>query len=111
MWTHGDVYQFAATSGIHDEHSLVAAQKLQCSSLLGMTYLLLRDYNILPKKELHWSLWVAHIAEIWGSTSPNSRGSGSQDLHSEAHARAAGTVAGLYLGLVTVIIMSSWGMI
>ena len=24
-----------------------------------MTYFLLRDYNILPKKELHSSLWVA----------------------------------------------------
>ena len=23
-----------------------------------MTYFLLRDYNILPKKELHWSPWV-----------------------------------------------------
>ena len=23
-----------------------------------MTYFLLRDYNLLPKKELHWSPWV-----------------------------------------------------
>ena len=25
---------------------------------LVMTYFLLRDYNLLPKKELHWSPWV-----------------------------------------------------
>ena len=34
------------------------AQRLQCSSCLVMTYFLFRDYNILPKKELRWSLWV-----------------------------------------------------
>ena len=33
-------------------------QRLQCSSFLVMTYFGLRDYNILPKKELHWRLWV-----------------------------------------------------
>ena len=33
-------------------------QRLQCSSFLGMTYLLLRGYNILPKKEQLLSLWV-----------------------------------------------------
>ena len=27
-------------------------------SVLVMTYFLLRDYNTLPKKELHWSPWV-----------------------------------------------------
>ena len=32
-------------------------QRLQCSSFLVMTYFL-RDYNILPKKELLLSLWV-----------------------------------------------------
>ena len=35
-----------------------ATQRLQCSSFLVMTYFLLRDCNILPKKELHSSLWV-----------------------------------------------------
>ena len=33
-------------------------QRLQCSSFLVMTYFLLGDENILPKKELHSSLWV-----------------------------------------------------
>ena len=33
-------------------------QRLQCSPFLVMTYFLLRDYNILPKEELLWSLWV-----------------------------------------------------
>ena len=37
-------------------------QRLKWSSFLVMTYFLLGDYNILPKKELHWSLWVyTHI--------------------------------------------------
>ena len=36
----------------------VYTQRLQCSSFLVMAYFLLRDYNILPKKELLWSLWV-----------------------------------------------------
>ena len=38
-------------------------QRLQCSSLLVMTYFPLRDYNILPKKELRWSLCVCSC--IW----------------------------------------------
>ena len=33
-------------------------QRLHCSSFSVMTYLWLRDYIILPKKELHSSLWV-----------------------------------------------------
>ena len=33
-------------------------QRLQCSSFLVMTYFLLRDYDILPKKELLLRLWV-----------------------------------------------------
>ena len=45
---------------------MVHTQGLQCSSFLLMTYLLLRDYNILPKKELHLSLWVYHIGIIGG---------------------------------------------
>ena len=32
--------------------NLFIAQGLQCSSFLVMTYYLLRDYNVLPKKEL-----------------------------------------------------------
>ena len=36
-------------------------QGLQCSSFLVMTYFLLRDDNILPKTELHWSPWVAFL--------------------------------------------------
>ena len=31
----------------------VYTQRLQCSSFLGMTYFLLREYNLVPKKELH----------------------------------------------------------
>ena len=36
-------------------------QRLQCSSFLVMACFLLRNYDILPKKELHWSLWVVSI--------------------------------------------------
>ena len=37
----------------------ILTQRLLCSSFLVMTYFWLRDdYNILPKKELHSSLWV-----------------------------------------------------
>ena len=36
---------------------LLSTKGLQCSSFLVMTYFLLRDYNILPKKELQWSPW------------------------------------------------------
>ena len=36
----------------------LTTQRLQCSSFLGMTYFLLREHNILPKKELHSSLCV-----------------------------------------------------
>ena len=32
--------------------------RLQCSSFLVMTYVLLREYNLLPKEELHLSLWA-----------------------------------------------------
>ena len=32
-----------------------------------MTYFPLGDYNILPKKELHWSLWVVIMAIIIGT--------------------------------------------
>ena len=35
-----------------------STQELECSSFLVMTYFLLRDYNVLPKKELLWSPWV-----------------------------------------------------
>ena len=38
--------------------SLVFTQRLQSSSVLVTTYLLLRGYNIQPKKEPHWSPWV-----------------------------------------------------
>ena len=34
---------------------LVHTQRLQCSFCLVMAHFLLRGYNILPKKELHWS--------------------------------------------------------
>ena len=36
----------------------VFTQRLQRSSSLVMTFRLLRDCNILPKKDLHLSLWV-----------------------------------------------------
>ena len=36
----------------------VPTHRLQSSSFLVMTYFLLRDYNIQPKKELLWSPWV-----------------------------------------------------
>ena len=44
---------------------LEPTQRLQCSSFLVMTHSLLRDSNILPKKELHVSLWVYQL--IWES--------------------------------------------
>ena len=37
---------------------IIITQRLQSSSFLDMTYFFLRDYNIQPKKELLWSLWV-----------------------------------------------------
>ena len=40
--------------------SRVGTQRLQSSSLLVMTYFLLRDYNIQPKRELLWSLRVSN---------------------------------------------------
>ena len=33
-----------------------------------MAYFLLRDYNILPKKELHWSLGVRTGSKFWTSS-------------------------------------------
>ena len=42
----------------------VSTQRLQCSSFLVMTYFLLKDYNILAKKELHSSLWVKTAVNI-----------------------------------------------
>ena len=55
----------------HDNHSIYIqhyhsnndnnTHRLQCSSLLVMTYFLLRGYNILPKEELLLSLWVIRI--------------------------------------------------
>ena len=35
-----------------------STQRLQCSPCLFMTYFPLRGYKILPKTELHWSIWV-----------------------------------------------------
>ena len=35
--------------------------RLQCSSVLVMTYFLLREYNVLPRKELYSSLWIQAI--------------------------------------------------
>ena len=37
-----------------------------------MTYFLLRDYNILPKKELHWSPWVAFQMQLHSDHSDGS---------------------------------------
>ena len=39
----------------------VGTQRLQSSSFFVMTFFLLRDHNIQPKKELLWSLWVVFI--------------------------------------------------
>ena len=38
--------------------AFLLGQRLQCSSFLVLACFLLRDFNILPKKELHSSLWV-----------------------------------------------------
>ena len=39
-------------------HHRTLPQGLQCSSFLVMADFILSDQNILPEKELHWSLWV-----------------------------------------------------
>ena len=44
----------------------VHTQRLQCSSFLAMTYFLLRDYNILSKKEPHSSPWVYRCMHLCG---------------------------------------------
>ena len=51
-------------------HGCIYPQGLQWSSFLVMTYFLLREYNILPKKELHGSPWVCpqHTKEMWHAT-------------------------------------------
>ena len=38
-----------------------------------MAYILLKDYNILPKKELHWSRWVKVLASFRIIKGSNSR--------------------------------------
>ena len=43
----------------------IATQRLKRSSLLVMTYFLLKGYNILPKKELRWRLWVEGVLPKW----------------------------------------------
>ena len=50
-----------ARNGKEVAASRVATQGLQCSSFFVMTDSLLREYDILPRKELHWSPWVARI--------------------------------------------------
>ena len=42
----------------HESPHEMNTQRLYCSSFLVLTYFLLRDYNVLPEKELHWSPWV-----------------------------------------------------
>ena len=37
---------------------VIASQKFSCSSILVVTCFLLRGYNILPKEDLHASVWV-----------------------------------------------------
>ena len=39
--------------------SIVSTQRLKCSSFFVMNFFLLTDYNILPKRELPLSPWVA----------------------------------------------------
>ena len=43
----------------------VLTQRLESSSFWVMTYLLLRDYYLLHKKELHSSLWVGTGIRTW----------------------------------------------
>ena len=40
----------------------------KCSSFLVMTFVIIRYYNILPKKELLWSPWVGSFG-VWAATS------------------------------------------
>ena len=47
-----------AIDPVQDVESPVPAQRLECSSFLVRTYFLLRNSNLLPKKELHSRVWV-----------------------------------------------------
>ena len=60
------VYLFQALSSLPlSLYIYMYAQRLECSSFLAMRYFPPRDYHILPKKELHSSLWAC----IWMATS------------------------------------------
>ena len=54
-----------------DTDIFIYTQGLQRSSFLVMTHFLIRDYNILPKKELLWSPWVhIHASSGWRLPGP-----------------------------------------
>ena len=65
---------------VYEDFELVAytTQRLQSSSSLVMTYFLLRDYNIQPKKELLWSLWVVTRGprDLWHPSPPKCQSNG-----------------------------------
>ena len=60
---------------------LQPTQRLQCSSSLVLTYFLLRGYNMLPKKKLHFSLWVSQpcgtpwLVQYWDRVGREARSS------------------------------------
>ena len=46
-------------------------QGLLCSSFLGLLWFLVRDCNIVPKKELHRRVWVVGVGVcrlFWGGS-------------------------------------------
>ena len=43
----------------------LATMRLECSSFLVRTHSLLRDYDILPKNGLRWSLWVKIVEALY----------------------------------------------
>ena len=46
------------------KRTVVYTQGLQRSSFLVMTYFLLRDYHVLPKKELPLSIWLNNFFQV-----------------------------------------------
>ena len=73
----------------------VPTQGLQSSSFLGVPLFLVRDSNILPQKELLWSLRV-HYPEPLSQSLPHPL---APPMHRPRAANAAQTSQGLKLGI------------
>ena len=60
---------FQPSTKIFSAAAVLCTQRLQCSSFLVMAYFPVRDYNMLPEKELHLSL---RVESLWGQLRANS---------------------------------------